>query len=191
VRREKSALDTQKDRELGGLFALAQDGDLQAYESCLKQLSIVLRRFLANRMRSSDLIEDVLQETLLAIHQARHTYQPDRPLGPWVYAICRHRMIDFLRKHRRVSRREEPLPNEFDFPDPATLKRFEPQMEARLTEALKELPQQQRNVIECLKWQDLSVKETAQRLGLSESTVKISAFRGYQTIRRMLEVSRP
>lgn len=183
-------MDAQRDRELAKLLALAQDGDSQAYERCLKQLAIVLRRFLANRMSSRDLIEDVLQETLLAIHQARHTYRPDRPLGPWVYAICRHRMIDYLRKHRRISQREEPLPSEFDVPDPATLKRVEPQMEARLTEALKALPQQQRGVIECLKWQGLSVKETAQRLGLSESSVKISAFRGYQTIRRMLEVSR-
>jgi RNA polymerase sigma-70 factor (ECF subfamily) len=179
-------VDAAHDRELATLLARAQQGDRRAYEAFLLEAVAVLRGFLTRRMRPLELVEDVLQETLLAIHRARHSYLPGRPVGPWLYAICEHRMADFHRRRRRIERLEVP---EADAPIPIV---GEPPEQPRhsVIEALGRLPGKQRRVIELLKLQALSVQEVAARIGMSESAVKVTAFRGYEAIRRMIGVRR-
>ncbi len=181
-------MDAARDRELALLLVQAQQGRQDAYEKFLLEVSVLLRAHLARRMPEGELVEDVLQETLLTIHRARQSYLPGRPVGPWLYAICEHRMIDFFRRHRRIARREVTAPERsLEHSD-------EPQGPVdnhprwRVLEALATLPGRQRHVIELLKLQELSVKEVAARIGMSESAVKVTAFRGYQTIRKMLGV---
>jgi RNA polymerase sigma factor (sigma-70 family) len=179
-------VDAAHDRELAALLALAQQGDRQAYEKFLLEASAVLRRFLVRRMRPLELVEDVLQETLLTIHRARHSYLPGRPVAPWLYAICEHRMTDLHRRRRRIERVEVPgaeAPTAIADEPPAQPRHF-------VLEALGRLPGKQRRVIELLKLHDLSVQEVAARIGMSESAVKVTAFRGYEAIRRMIGVSR-
>src|SRR5690349_13360971 len=84
----------------------AQDGDRQSYELLLKEVAVVLRTFIAKRVPSSEWVEDIIQDVLIAIHQDRHTYDPGRPFSPWMYAIARHRFLDFIRKHRLLEKRE-------------------------------------------------------------------------------------
>ena len=179
-------MDAADDRQLSALLVLAQNGDRQAYEKFLLQVSVTLRRFLARRTSASESVEDVLQETLLTIHRARHSYLAERPIGPWLYAICEHRLADFHRRRRRIERLEVPENDE-----PASVA-GEPSPESSpvVFEALGRLPKKQRRVIELLKLQDLSVREVAARVGMSESAVKVTAFRGYQTIRKMMGVDR-
>lgn len=99
----EEALNPARDQQLAALLARAQGGDHAAYESFLREASELLRPFLAKRMMSaSDRVEDVLQETLLTLHRARHSFLPGRPIGPWLYAICEHRMAEFYRRHRRI-----------------------------------------------------------------------------------------
>jgi RNA polymerase sigma-70 factor (ECF subfamily) len=96
-------LNPARDQQLAELLTRAQGGNQAAYESFLREASEVLRAFLAKRMMSaSDRVEDVLQETLLALHRARHSFLPGRPIGPWLYAICEHRIAEFYRRHRRI-----------------------------------------------------------------------------------------
>jgi RNA polymerase sigma-70 factor (ECF subfamily) len=52
-------------------------------------------------------VEDVVQETLISVHKARHTYDPARPFAPWFYAIASHRVVDVFRRDRRVASREQ------------------------------------------------------------------------------------
>lgn len=179
-------MDAARDRELAALLVLAQQGHRQAYERFLLEVSAVLRRFLERRMGARERVEDVLQETLLTIHRARHSYLPGRPVGPWLYTICEHRMIDFHRQRRRIERVEVPTSDEL----PAVADEPAPESSPVVLEALGRLPGKQRRVIELLKLQDLSVREVAVRVGMSESAVKVTAFRGYQTIRRMVGVKR-
>jgi RNA polymerase sigma-70 factor (ECF subfamily) len=178
------------DQRLAELLTRAQGGDEAAYESFLREASEVLRAFLAKRMTSaSDRMEDVLQETLLTLHRARHSFLPGRPIGPWLYAIAEHRMIEFYRRRRRI----EAVETSTDLPEIAATNGSEPEAEglgALLWEALLKLPRKQRMIIERLKLQDLSVKEVAVQAGMSESAVKITAFRGYEGIRKMLGVKR-
>jgi RNA polymerase sigma-70 factor (ECF subfamily) len=131
-------------------------------------------------MKSIEMAEDVLQDTLLSIHKARHTYLPGRPVGPWLYAICGHRMTDFYRWHRRVESVEILLSDGAAEPSSEENKRG-----SSVREALAGLPEKQRHVIELLKVQGLSVKEVAVTTGMSESSVKVTAFRGYEAIRRI------
>jgi RNA polymerase sigma-70 factor (ECF subfamily) len=170
---------------LAGLLAEAQAGDQAAYERFLVEASAVLRRFLSRRMGDAEPVEDVLQETLLSIHRARHTYLPGRPLGPWLYAICEHRMTDFHRRQRRIERREVTAPDDLA-ERAAPLPPRASERGSVVREALARLPERQRQVIELLKIHDFSVKEAAAHTGMSESAVKVTAFRGYRAIRRLL-----
>lgn len=175
-------LDSQRDLELAILLAQAQKGDVDAYERFLREASTIARAFLARRIESDDVVEDVLQETLISIHQARHSYLPGRPLGPWLYAICEHRTSDHFRRHRRTVSREVALIEAEALSEPPC-ERGSP-----FQSALAKLPEKQRRVIELLKVKDLSVKEVAAETGMSESAVKVTAFRGYEAMRRLFGV---
>jgi len=182
-------VDADLDQMLATLLVKAQEGDQAAYESFLLEVSRVLRRYLSRRMRDSEHVEDVLQNTLLSIHRARHTYWPGRALAPWLFAICGHRLMDFYRRQRRIERLEVSAPDDFVNRVARPVPDEENERGHRVRQALARLPATQRKVIELLKIHDLSVKEAAAHTGMSESAVKVTAFRGYQTIRRVLGVS--
>ena len=74
-------------------------GDAAAYHKFLRELSAHLRAFLRRRLASlPDDVEDLVQETLLAVHNQRHTYEADQPLTAWVHAIARYKLVDLLRR---------------------------------------------------------------------------------------------
>ncbi len=160
-----------------------------AYASLLVLLVPITRDFARKRLGVSvPWAEDVVQETLFAIHRARHTYDARRPFAPWFYAIASNRMIDVIRRERRVQSREvtdAPLPDV-----PARLTDLAPTVidVQAVRAAVAALPTRQRQVVEALKFQDLSVRETAGRMGMSESAVKVTAHRAYRTLKRVLGV---
>jgi len=163
----------------------AQAGDQAAYASLLILLTSATRQFARARLGAVPWIDDVVQETLLAVHRARQTYDPGRPFAPWFYAVASSRMIDVIRRERRVTSRE--LPGDV-LPEPIveeTSGRDEIDVEA-IHAAVASLPPRQREVIESLKFQDHSVREVAGRLRMTESAVKVTAHRGYKTLKRLL-----
>lgn len=89
---------TDKYAALAALLSVGLTGDQAAYADFLSQITPLLRRMVAGRIAASD-VDDVVQEVLISIHKARHTYDGQRPIMPWVVAIARFRMIDHLRKH--------------------------------------------------------------------------------------------
>ncbi len=84
------------------LMARAQAGDRDAYNQLLKAMVPAIRGFVRKKIADEALIEDVIQETLMAIHRVRHTYDPQRPILPWVAAISAARAIDALRQREIV-----------------------------------------------------------------------------------------
>src|SRR6187397_2336620 len=133
---------------------LAQRGDQRAYASLLVLLTGVTHQFARSRLGAVVWIDDVVQETLLAIHRARQTYDPRRPFAPWFYAIASSRLIDVLRRERRVASREI---GGDELPDEARLEgapvRDEVDAEV-IHAAVRSLPPKQRDVIEGLKFKD-------------------------------------
>src|SRR4029434_6846565 len=92
----------EQERQSAGLMRLAQAGDQVAYTSLLALLTSTTRQFARTRLGAVPRIDDVVQETLLAVHRARHTYDPGRPFAPWFYAVASSRLIDVIRRERRV-----------------------------------------------------------------------------------------
>ena len=165
---------------------LAQTGDQPAYASLLVLLTGITRKFARARVGNAAWVDDVVQETLLAIHGARQTYDSARPFAPWFYAIASSRLIDVIRREKRVTAREvatDALPEIAAAPTrpmrPLTWKRFVPRSHR--------CRPRQRMVIEQLKFKDQSVRDVAGQLKMSESAVKVTAHRGYRVLRRLLE----
>jgi RNA polymerase sigma-70 factor (ECF subfamily) len=178
-------MNSEQEADLGRLMVSAQRGDRQSYETLLTRLAGLVQAFVRKRAGDVPWCDDVVQESLLAIHRARHTYDPSRPFVPWMYAIVQNRFIDALRIQRRRLLRELQ-------PDPA-LDRGERPVQERdalmrdVRRAVSGLPDNQRQVIELLKFEDLSVREVARRLGMTETNVKVTAHRGYRALRRQIE----
>lgn len=159
-------------------------GDAVPYEALLTLLAREARAFVGRRVGFADWIEDVVQDVLLTVHRALATYDPQRPFGPWFYAIATARLVDTLRARRRQAAREI-VDDEIVAAQPAAAT---PPHSARLHDALAEavarLPRVQREVVSLLKYEDLSVRDVATRLGMSEAAVKATAHRGYKVLRR-------
>jgi len=168
-----------------GLMRLAQSGDQPAYASLLVLLTGVTRKFARARVGSASWVDDVVQETLLAVHGARQTYDSARPFAPWFYAIASSRLIDVLRREKRVATRE--LQSDA-LPEVAAETAIDGPIDIEaIHAAVRSLPARQREVIEGLKFKDQSVRDVAGRLKMSESAVKVTAHRGYKMLRRLLE----
>src|SRR5690242_11025299 len=75
-------------------------GDAAAYRGLLDDLAVQLRGYFRKRLAAplaAD-AEDLVQETLLALHSRRTTYDQARPFTAWVHAIARYKLTDHLRR---------------------------------------------------------------------------------------------
>ncbi len=175
----------ETEARLSKLFEQALAGDAAAYRSFLRDLGAQLRGFLRRRLeRLPDEIEDLVQETLLAVHNKRHTYDAGQPLTAWVYAIARYKLVDLLRRRASREALDQPLDNEQEW-------LAAPETEAAgtrrdLAALLARLPERHRLPIVHMKLEGLSVAETARRTGMSESAVKVGVHRGLKALAAMI-----
>jgi RNA polymerase sigma-70 factor (ECF subfamily) len=169
---------------LKALMMAGLAGQAEPYRRLLNQLSGHLRGYFKARLsragRFSTEAEDLLQETLLAIHTRRHTYDPEELLTPWVYAIARYKLIDHLRQ-TRTSSANVSLDDAGDI-----MSEIDDQRDAEsamdIERLLTHLPPKTRCAIRQVKLQGSSVVEAAQVCGMSESAVKVSIHRGLRTL---------
>jgi len=153
-------------------------GDAASYRHLLLQLTPLLRavarRGLAHAGMADTDAEDVVQETLLAIHLKRQSWDEDAPFSPWLRAIARHKMIDALR--RRGRRIELPLD---DFAEILGGDESEPSMlVADVDRHLECLPAGQRNVVRAIAVDGASISEAAARLSMTKGAVRVALHRG-------------
>jgi RNA polymerase sigma-70 factor (ECF subfamily) len=178
-------MNAEHEQQAASLMRQAQAGDQIAYASLLVLLTSICRRFVRGRLGEVVWVDDVVQETLMAVHGARQTYDPGRPFAPWFYAIASNRLVDVLRRERRVNTREVPGDTLPELSASNATPREELDVDA-IHAAVASLPGRQREVIESLKFQEQSVRDVATRLNMSESAVKVTAHRGYRALRRLL-----
>lgn len=172
------------------LWLRAQAGDESAYRQCLGMLAVRLRGFLKRRLSGlPDEVEDLVQETLLAMHLQRSTYDPTLPVSAWALAIARHKLVDALRRHGRRERLHDTI-DDIDEqllvaePDDGGAKRD-------LEVLLDDLPEAQRRAIVLTKLDGLSVAEAAARTGTSESAVKVQVHRGLKRLAALVSRTDP
>lgn len=121
-----------------------------------------------------------MQETLLAVHNQRHTYDPGQPVTAWVHAIAKYKLVDMLR--RRGAR--DPVTTSLDDAGELFAASDSGAAEARrdLGRLLERLPDRQRLPIVHVKIEGLSILEAAERTGMSESAVKVGIHRGLKAL---------
>ncbi len=172
----------ERTEDLTSLMRAANLGDEAAYRRLLTKLAVPLRsiarRGLARAGRGNDDTEDIVQETLLAIHLKRHTWIDSQPLEPWVRAIAHHKLVDALR--RRGFRHYIPLedcdeimsvnqqPIEFS--------------EGECADVLATLPERQRQIVQSISIEGRSAREVADRLGMQEGAVRVALHRALKVL---------
>lgn len=166
--------------ELARQLRAAMAGDELAYARFLERVAALVRGFCARRIVHGGVDpEDVVQETLLAIHLKRHTWRQDEAVKPWIYAIARYKLIDaFRRRGKRI---------EIDIADFAeTLAEPEKDVVASrdIDRALDGLAPVQRSVVASVSVDGASINETAHSLGMSETAVRVALHRGLKAIAR-------
>lgn len=181
---EKSATESQLQKQL--LAGLA--GDAAAYHAFLKALSAHLRAYFRRRLISlPDDVEDLVQEVLLAVHNQRHTYAAEQLLTPWVFAIARYKMVDLLRRRAARDALHEPLDDDLAIFAASDNEAADARRDVMTL--LDQLPERQRVPIRLMKLDGLSVFETAQTTGMSESAVKVGVHRGLKALAKLMGVS--
>lgn len=162
---------------IGGL-----DGDSRAYTALLDALVPMLRSFFARRLRSgAEDVEDLVQDTMIAIHTRRATYDRERIFTAWAYAIARYKMIDHFRRTRMT------VPIE-GLEDILVAEGFEAATSARMDvdRLLAGLSAKQQRIIRQTRIDGLSTAEAAQHGAISESDVKVSVHRGLLAMAKRL-----
>lgn len=186
--RNDGRANTSEDR-LRDLLVLGLAGDAAAYHAFLTELSTHLRAFFRRRMSGlPDDVEDLVQETLLAVHNQRHTYDPAQPLTAWVYAIAKYKLVDLVRRRARRDLRNDPLDEELDVLAHNDAEAAAARLD--LAKLLLRLPDRQRLPIVCMKLEGMSVVEAARATGMSESAVKVGVHRGLKALAAMIRTRR-
>ena len=161
-------------------------GDRHAYTTLLRNIATLLRPFLNNRLNAGSEVDDVLQEILLSVHKARHTYDGDRPFRPWVFAIANFRLQDFFRTHYADQLRQAIDIAELEeiLPEDVTESDFNYES---IRGEVDKLPAKQASILRLMHLEGLTAKEVAKKMGMTESAVKVSASRAYKILREKLE----
>jgi len=178
------------ERSWANLMTSAQAGNEADYRRLLTELNDVIYNFLRSRFGNHHFIEDCAQEALIAIHQARHTYDRRRPFRPWLFAIVRHKTIDTLRKQKTRQKITDQFRGEYEVLS-GTSQHNAAEGEIFKSHLLDALSKEYREVLVLTKIIGFSVAETAERLGISKSLVKVRVHRAINKLSHLLESDTP
>jgi RNA polymerase sigma-70 factor, ECF subfamily len=174
-------LDDEKSVSRAQLMERAQRGDREAFHILFKEVGPLITRFLRRRLADNTEIEDICQEVMIAIYKSRHTFQPERPFEPWLFAIVRKVSGEHFRRERQ--RLEFQIVVD-ELPELGTEGGAGQNLEVR--EALEQLSPTQMEALSLTKVEGLSVEEAAQRAGTSIGSMKVRVHRAYESLKRSL-----
>lgn len=171
-----------REQQWSNAMRAALDGDAVVYRALLGEIAEVCRtsarRRLARAGQGNAEAEDIVQETLLAIHLKRQTWDRRAPLGPWIAAILRHKTVDAMRRCGR--RAQAPLDDWSDaLAAPPTA---DPMDAADVDRLLDRLEPRQRDIVASISRDGQSVAATAARLGMSEGAVRVALHRALKAL---------
>ena len=154
-------------------------GEQSAYRELLSTLGPFVRGFFRRRLGAGSAdVEDLVQDVLLAIHLKRHTYDTAQPFTPWVWGVARYKLLDHFR--RVGARRTVPLDDADELFAEENVE--EGAVRRDVSRLLSTLPERQRGLFRDVKLTGLSVREAADRIGMTETAAKVSLHRGMKTL---------
>jgi RNA polymerase sigma-70 factor (ECF subfamily) len=159
----------------------AQGGDRDAFHSLFEDVGPLITRFLRRRLSDSTEIEDICQEAMIAVYRSRHTYQPERPFEPWLFAIVRKVSGEHFRRERQRLGFQV-LVDEL----PETSVEADSSQDLEVREAFEQLSSTQLEALSLTKLLGLSVEEAARRTGTSVGSMKVRVHRAYESLKRSL-----
>lgn len=179
-----------RDERLCGLMRAAQGGDRRAYAVLLRDCEPIIRRSAARAGVSGDRMEDVVQETLLTLHNARQTYDSSRSFTAWLTVIAQRRGIDALRRTGRNDRREVHAPLAYEqHVDPAadSARGWEDTGRAKdMKDAIAGLSPSQREAVEHLALREQSLAEASLETGKTTGALKVNLHRALKALKGRL-----
>jgi RNA polymerase sigma-70 factor (ECF subfamily) len=179
---ERARANLRDDDRLGDMMRAAVAGDSYAYANLLKEVAararVSVRNMLRRRGQSETDLEDIVQEVLLAVHLKRETWDPERPLGPWLTAIVRHKLVDAMRRRRlgdvSVDELADILPAEMSAPSDAH----------DVERTLASLPERPRRIVRAIAIEGRSAAQVGADLGMNEGAVRVALHRALKELAR-------
>ncbi|MGB0865178.1 MAG: sigma-70 family RNA polymerase sigma factor [Granulosicoccaceae bacterium] len=172
---------TLQEEQVAAEFKKALAGDMVIYRELLQKITPVIRGVVHSKLPSFDAasVEDVVQEVLLAIHSKRQTWQQDKPLLPWIYAIARYKSIDALRAQNKGEAGADLDIDEIDELEapPSTL-----EQNLDVQAAVDKLDGKLASVVRAIGIEGVSVSEAGDRLAMSENAVRVAFHRGLKQL---------
>jgi RNA polymerase sigma-70 factor (ECF subfamily) len=164
-----------------GLAIAAQSGDKDAYRELLKGLDELLSAYCARSLGTLGVVEDCVQDILLTIHKNLHTFDPNRAFLPWLYAIARNRVIDYLRKYKRRKTLDEQILVQSELKG-VTSSVGNEDAQRRFSEILASLSPVYQEAIVLTKFKGLTLGEAAEVANVGESAMKVRVHRAHKKI---------
>lgn len=176
----------KQDNTVEILMRLALSGDGRSYELVLQYTTRLLRPYLMRRLGNASAVDDVMQEILISIHKARHTYDGNRAYAPWAFAIARYRLTDYLRTHYadKLRHAADLSDVEYMIGDDVTKSGFSYES---IKGEIEQLPKKQAVILQMMHEEGYTAKEVAEKIGMNESAVKVAAHRAYKLLKKRLD----
>lgn len=180
----KTTPNGNDEQHWSNLMVQSQRGDAKAYNQLLAELSVVTEKYLRAHFGDLYNLEDCIQEGLLAIHRARHTYDAKRLFRPWFFTIIHHKTIDILRRnepHKKAVEIEREL-------DKSEISHVDLDRMIDGERLMFELSHEQREAITLTKFIGMTAHEASVEVGVTESTLKARLRRGLDKIKTQWQV---
>lgn len=159
----------------------AQNGDQSQYQALLEALGQAIEQYLRVHFGGIDFIEDCVQECLIAVHQGRHTYNPERPFRPWLFTVVRNKAVDLLRKRRPDQTHGEEAG---EWNQPASNMQAETLVHSE--DLFKHLAEPYREALILTRIMGYTAKEAARKVGVSLPAMKVRVFRALSSLKKQL-----
>ena len=178
-------LMTKQKDDWDELAVRAQSGDKEAYHRLLSALVPYVRNIITPGLANQDWVDDLLQDILMGVHKSLARYMPGQPFRPWLNAIIRYRRAEFINQYYASHGHMKASLDDAEERGADTFKWLHAIED--IERALEKLPQQQREVFRLVRIEGYSVKEVAEKTGMSVAAVKVSAHRGAAKLKGLLE----
>lgn len=166
------------------LLTAAQRGDSEAYRLFLTSILPFVQALVRKHIWSEDMAADVVQDALLTVHRVRHTYEPGRPVKPWLAAIAARRSIDAMRRRGRIGMREVHNEPAYEtFADPRANENETADSARTLAQMTSGLSERQKEAVDLLKVKELSLAEASALSGQSVASLKVNVHRAIKKMR--------